>query len=111
MVLVLVPKITMEIEDDEGKMDVGPVYASVYPAVQNLILAARTEGVGTVLTSVFRIYEDEVREVCGIPDRYEVVALLPLGVPKGRWGVAPRRPAETLTSWNEFGVKRQRIEE
>ncbi len=111
MVLVLVPKISMAIEDDEGTMDVGPVYASVYPAVQNLILAARAEGLGTTLTTVFRIYEDEVRETCGIPDRYEVVALLPIGVPTGNWGVAKRRPAERMTSWNRFGEKRDRIEE
>ncbi|MDG2112472.1 MAG: nitroreductase, partial [Actinomycetota bacterium] len=60
--------------------------------------------------SVFRIYEDEVREVCGIPDRFEVVALLPVGVPLGNWGVAHRRPAESLTSWNQFGNKRDAIE-
>ena len=110
MVLVVAPKISMAIEDDEGTMDVGPVYASIYPAVQNLILAARDEGLGTVLTTVFRIYEDEVREVCDIPDRYEVLALLPLGVPLGNWGVAYRRSAESLTSWNHFGNKRDRIE-
>ena len=106
LVLVLMPKISMVVTDDEGDMDVGPTYASVYPAVQNLILAARSQGLGTVLTTVYRIYEDEVREVCGIPDRYEVVALLPLGHPTGRWGVAPRRPFEKLTSWNRFGERR-----
>lgn len=110
LVLVLVPKISMAIEDDEGTLDVGPVYASVYPAVQNLILAARNEGLGTVLTTVFRIYEDEVREVCEIPERFEVVALMPLGVPTGTWGVASRRPAESLTSWNKFGNKIEPIE-
>ena len=110
IVRVLVPKIAMAREDDEGTMDVGPVYASVYPAVQNLILAARDEGLGTVLTTVFRIYEDEVREVCGIPDRSEVATLLPLGVPTGNWGVAHRRPAESITSWNRFGEKRGAIE-
>lgn len=106
LILVLVPKISMAIEDDEGVMDVGPVYASVYPAVQNLILAARAEGLGTTLTTVFRVYEDEVREACGIPEKYEVVALLPLGVPLGTWGVARRRPASSLTSWNRFGERR-----
>ena len=70
-----------------------PVLASVYPAVQNLVLAARSLGIGTCLTTVYRIHEAEVRAVCDIPDRYEVVALLPLGRPTGRWGVAPRRPA------------------
>ena len=105
-VLVLVPKMTMTVTDDQGEMDVGPVYASVYPAVQNLILAARAHGLGTVLTTVYRIYEDEVREACDIPDRYEVVALLPVGHPKGNWGIAPRRPAESLTSWDRFGQRR-----
>lgn len=105
LILVLVPKMTMEVTDDEGTMDVGPVYASVYPAVENLILAARAHGLGTVLTTVHRVHEDEVRVVGDIPDRYEVVALLPLGHPTGRWGVARRRPAPTLTSWNTFGTR------
>jgi nitroreductase len=106
LVLVLMPKISMVVSDDEGDMDVGPTYASVYPAVQNLALAARAQGLGTVLTTVYRIYEDEVRAVCEIPDRYEIVALLPLGHPTGRWGTAARRPAESLTSWNRFGERR-----
>ena len=108
IVLVLMPKISMVVSDADGDMDVGPTYASVYPAVQNFALAARSRGLGTVLTTVYRIYEDEVRAVCEIPDRFEVVALLPLGHPRGRWGVAPRRPAESLTSWDTFGNKRGR---
>ena len=42
-----------------------------------------------------------------LSDRYEVVALLPVGHPKGRWGVAPRRPASALTNWNRFGERRR----
>ncbi|MGI8662050.1 MAG: nitroreductase family protein [Acidimicrobiales bacterium] len=104
--LMLVPRISMGVSDDEGEMDVGSVLASVYPAVQNAILAARSMGIGTCLTTVFRIYEHEVRAVCSVPDRYEVVALLPLGKPSGSWGVARRRPASSLTSWNAFGERR-----
>jgi nitroreductase len=106
MVLVLMPRISMTLSDDEGDMDVGPTYASVYPAVQNIVLAARSMGIGTVHTTVYRIHERAVRDVCRIPDRYEVVALLPLGRPTGQWGVAPRRPAPTITSWNQFGNRR-----
>jgi nitroreductase len=105
-VLVLMPRISMVVTDDDGDMDVGPTYASVYPAVQNFILAARAHGLGTVLTTVYRVYEDEIRELLDIPDRFEVVALLPLGHPRGSWGVAPRRPAESLTSWERFGNRR-----
>jgi len=108
LILVLMPDIEMLAEDAEGVMDVGPTAASVYPAVQNLVLAARAQGLGTVLTTVFRIHEDEVRAVCEVPDRYRVVALLPLGHPQGRFGLAPRpRPAEALTSWDSFGERRQ----
>ena len=107
MVLVLAPRISMTVRDAEGDMDVGSVLASVYPAVQNLVLAARSTRIGTCLTTVYRIHEAEVRAVCDIPDRYDVVALLPLGRPTGQWGVAPRRPARSLTSWNTFGDKRR----
>jgi nitroreductase len=107
LVLFLMPDIEMTVADDEGVMDVGPTYASVYPAVQNFVLAARAQGIGTVLTTVYRIYEGEVRDICGIPERYQVVALLPLGRPRGGFGVAPRpRTAEQLTNWNRWGEKR-----
>lgn len=107
LVLVLMPKISMVVHDDDGAMDVGPSYASVYPMVGWFMLAARSLGLGTCLTTVYRIYEDEVRAVCGIPDRYEVVAMLPLGHPVGNWGVAPRRPARSITNWDTFGHKRR----
>jgi nitroreductase len=105
-VLVLGARITMAVEDDEGPMDVGPVYASIYPAVQNVILAARAFGLGTVLTTVFRVYEDEVRALLGVPERFEVLALLPIGHPRGQFGLARRRQAEQLTSWNRYGDRR-----
>ena len=59
-----------------------PVLASVLPAVQNLILAARARGVGTVLTTLHRARHDELRALLGIPPEVEVIALLPLGYPE-----------------------------
>jgi nitroreductase len=106
LVLALMPAISMTLADDEGELDVGTPYASVYPAVQNLILAARCLGIGSALTTVYRIRQDEVRELLAIPEGYEVVALLPLGRPAGRFGVARRRPPEAVTHWNRFGNKR-----
>jgi len=106
-VLVLVPRITMEVTDAEGTMDVGPVHASVYPAVQNLMLAARSRGLGSTLTTVYKVHEAELHELLGIPERFEIAAIVPIGHPTGRWGVAPRRPYESLTSWDRYG-NRQR---
>ena len=108
-VLVLMPAISMTLADEQGPLDVGTPFASVYPAVQNLMLAARGLGIGTTLTTVYRIYQDEVRALCGIPDRYEVVALVPMGRPaRGRFAVGRRRPIEQITHRDRFGNRRAR---
>lgn len=106
LVLVLMPNISMTLEDAEGQLDVGTPFASVYPAVQNFMLAARGLGIGTTLTTVYRIYQDEVRALCAIPSRYEIVALIPMGRPRGKFGRGRRRPAAQVTHWNRFGEKR-----
>lgn len=106
LVLVLMPNISMTLEDTEGPLDVGTPFASVYPAVQNFMLAARGLGIGTTLTTVYRIYQDEVRAICAIPQRYEIVALIPMGRPRGKFGRGQRRPAVQVTHWNRFGEKR-----
>jgi len=106
LVAILMPNISMTLQDEAGPLDVGTPFASVYPAVQNFMLAARGLGIGTTLTTVYRVYQQEVREILGIPEHYEVVALVPMGRPKGRFGVAPRRPVETVTHWDRFGEKR-----
>jgi nitroreductase len=106
LMMVLMPNISMTLQDAEGPLDVGTPFASVYPAVQNFMLAARGLGIGTTLTTVFRIYQDEVRAICEIPSRYEIVALIPMGRPQGKFGRGRRRPAEQVTSWNRFGAKR-----
>lgn len=107
LVLFLMPNISMTLQDEQGALDVGTPFASVYPAVQNFMLAARGLGIGTTLTTVYRIYHDELRALCAIPERYEVVALIPMGRPQKPFRVGRRRPAEQLTHWNRFGTKRE----
>lgn len=105
IIVVLMPDIDMTLTDDDGDLDVGTPYASVYPAVQNLLLAARSLGIGGALTTVHRVRQDEVRSLLGVPDRFQTVALVPLGRPTGRFGVAPRRPVETVTHWDHYGER------
>ena len=55
------------------------VYTGVMPAVQNLMLAARGLGLGTCLTTVANVYEGKVKEVLGVPEAVQLVALIPVG--------------------------------
>ena len=66
--------------------------ASVFPAVQNLLLAARALGYGGVITGWHHGVEDELRELVGIPDGVAIHATIPLGRPAGRHGPVRRRP-------------------
>jgi nitroreductase len=108
IVVFLQPLIPWEPSDAEGPMDIGRLDASVYPAVQNFCVAARSLGLGTALTTVIRIHTAEVLSLLGVPEgRFEVAALTPLGHPTGTFGVAPRKPAAAVTHWNTWGTKRR----
>ncbi|MBJ18676.1 MAG: nitroreductase family protein [bacterium] len=84
---------------------------SIFPAVWNAMLAARTEGVGSALTSVFFLQLDDMRKILGVPDEgdWHFSACVTFGYPTGRWGVAPRRPAHEVSfrnSWDgDLGLK------
>ena len=108
IVLFLQPLIPWGSVDEEGPMDIGRLDASVYPAVQNFCVAARSLGLGTALTTVVRIHTDEVLDALGVPSgRFEIAALVPVGRPAGNFGVAPRKPAAAVTHWNRWGDRRR----
>jgi nitroreductase len=77
--------------------------SSIYPAVQNLMVAARAFGIGSTLTTIHRAKQDEVRSLLDIPPEYETAALIPLGYPRGRWGVGPRRPLDEVVFGDRWG--------
>jgi nitroreductase len=66
--------------------------ASIYPAVQNIILACRALGLATVITTNHLLYEDEVRQILGIPAEVDTYALMPIGYPVDKFGPVIRRP-------------------
>ena len=80
------------------------LYASIYPAVQNMLLAARAHGVGGVLTTMHIMREDEVKSLLGIPDDVETCALLPMGYPRGRFGRPARQPWREVTYLDRWGA-------
>lgn len=80
--------------------------ASIYPAVQNMLLAARGLGLASVLTTrPRRGFEREIKQKLGIPDNVDTAALLPLGYPaeRNRYGPTNRRPVEEVTFAETWG--------
>jgi nitroreductase len=78
--------------------------ASVYPAVENLLLACRAEGLGCVLTTLLCECEPEVREILGIPPPWGTAAAVPIGHPVLRGhGPISRRPVERLAFLDAWG--------
>jgi nitroreductase len=78
--------------------------SSVYPACQNLLLAARALGLGGVLTQIQLLVEAELRQILGIPDRVALHATITLGRPAGHHGPVRRRPVAELVyedGWEE----------
>lgn len=79
--------------------------SSIYPAVQNLLLAARGLGIGTTLTTIHRFRDAQVKELLGIPPAVETAALIPLGYPLGKFGRPPRRPVQEVTYFDRWGQR------
>ncbi len=79
--------------------------ASIYPAVQNLMLAARALGLGTVITTIHRGREGEIKELLSIPDDVTTAALIPMGYPAEGAGFGPvrRRPVTEVTHLDRWG--------
>lgn len=77
--------------------------ASVYPACQNLLLAARALGYGGVMTGWHAAVEQELREVIGLPDGVALSATITLGVPAGRHGPLRRKPLVGLVHDGRWG--------
>jgi nitroreductase len=77
--------------------------ASIYPAVQNIMLAARALGIGSCITTIHRFRDAQVKALLGIPADVETAALIPLGYPLGKFGRPPRRPLGEVAFADRWG--------
>ena len=78
---------------------------AIIPALWSAMLAARAEGIGSTLTTLLSSFRhDETLALLGVPqdEGWTMAACIPLGYPTGRWGIAPRKPAETVTFRNRW---------
>lgn len=77
---------------------------SVYPAVENLLLAARAEGLGCVLTTLLCADEPEIKWLLDIPAEWGTAAMIPLGYPVGQGhGPISRKPVSELFFTDKWG--------
>jgi len=77
--------------------------ASIYPAVQNILLTARALGIGSCITTIHKYRDPQVKELLGIPPDVETAALIPLGYPLGKFGRPPRRPLGEVAYADRWG--------
>lgn len=77
--------------------------ASIYPAVQNLLLGARSVGLGGALTMFHQFRDAEIRSELGIPDEAFIAATITLGHPAGSHGPVRRKPLDQLVFEEAWG--------
>jgi nitroreductase len=77
--------------------------ASVWPAVQNLLLAATASGLGSALTTLATSFGDELREVLRLPDHVQAMAVVPLGYPAKKLGPPKRLPLSERAHRDRYG--------
>lgn len=78
-------------------------YGSIFPSVQNLLLAARAAGLGAALITLPLWSRFLARRALGLPWNIAPCAVIPLGWPKGKYGPTTRRPVEDVVSIDRYG--------
>jgi nitroreductase len=76
------------------------VYSAVYPAAQNLIVAARSMGLGTTFTTFSLIAESGFRETLGIPEEVRPCVAIAVGYPEKGFTRVKRKPIQDVIRWN-----------
>jgi nitroreductase len=77
--------------------------ASIYPAVQNLLLAANALGLGSALTTLPTVLDGPLRELVALPDHVRAVAVVPLGWPARQLGRPRRAPVSEKAHRERYG--------
>jgi len=77
--------------------------SSIYPAVQNMLLAARALGLGATLTTLYMQFEKEAEAALSLPSDVHSYALLPIGYPMGRFGPVRRVPLSDVVFGDRWG--------
>lgn len=85
------------------QISVSSFYGSVYPAVQNLLLACRAVGLGASLQTLPIWYVPTARRILGLPRSVTPVCVIPIGWARGRYGPTTRRPIGEVVHLDRYG--------
>ena len=77
--------------------------SSIYPAIENVILACRAFGLGTTLTTIHAFFEEEVREILKLPTDVQTYALMPIGYPEGHHYAVKRKSVREVACLDHYG--------
>jgi len=78
-------------------------YGSIYPSVQNLLLAARSIGLGAALITIPLWSNTVARRILELPSKVEPCCIVTLGWPLGRYGRKPRKPVGKVVHLDHYG--------
>ncbi|MGI9325234.1 MAG: nitroreductase family protein [Pseudomonadales bacterium] len=105
--VIIVPCLTMPCPNDAAVAS--GLFGSIYPAAQNLMLAARARGLGSVLLTLATDYSPTpvaqarpVRELLDLPEEVTAAALIPIGYPRGSWGRPWREDYQQSLHWDRW---------
>jgi nitroreductase len=79
--------------------------SGILPALWSAMLAARAEGIGSTMTTILGVYRQaEASEILGVPKDagWTMPAVIPMGYPRGRWGVGARKPVHDVAARNSW---------
>ncbi len=76
--------------------------STVYPAAQNMIVAARSLGIGTCFTTFPGQAEPEIRKLCNVPDDLHMLVYVAVGYPERTFQPVRRKPLEEVVVWNRY---------
>jgi nitroreductase len=106
--VLIVPLLVNEqgrVSGDGGIQDLArkSQYSSIYPAVQNILLACRALGLGACLTTLHLVHEADAAKLLGLPANVETMCLIPIGWPAAKFGPVKRVPVEEVSSLDRWG--------
>ena len=78
------------------------MHSTAYPAAQNMIVAARSMGIGTCFTTFPGQAEPEIREMCNVPDDLHMFVYIAVGYPERNFMPVKRKPIDEVTTWNKY---------